>query len=418
MHLLNLVSAALLGSCVAASAEEIAVFELGARQPETAPVVSKMDAVLYLSDKFDVSSFYKLGDHGSESIQFLGRQHEMQDPEAASKLKLVVLLNGVDAPADFFNNTPSFVLSNHGHHGRHGQHRFANMLFNRVPHQYVSVHGSHELHSLTHEIKLVAPNSTEHSLVDHFRYFNDQLVTIWNTFKKTATRGPGQVLLTDGVDQQNFHIINDRFFINELTQLVHLASVDTAAGDLLFVKLDALLLVGRKIGYDSQTYRFLKKVLADYLVRLLAKYDVTVVNFPVSDNHNADLDRRSRELNEVFSVFEKRAAGSSSAAACFSSEDACVAGTSSCSLHGACTESGAGCWQCACKATFDKKASKTTEWTGYDCAKKDISAQANLLFWTSLAVVLLFVGGVNLLYSVGNTPLPGVLDAATSKKSA
>lgn len=418
MHLYNLVSAALVASCMAASTEEIAVFELGAQQPATAPVVSKMDAVLYLSDKFDVSSFYRLGDHGSESIQFLGHQHEIQDPSAASKLKLVVLLNGVDDPAGFFNNTPSFVLSNHGHHGRHGQHRFANMLFNRVPHQYVDTHDNYELHSLTHEIKLVAPNSTEKALVSHFRYFNDQLVTIWNAFKKSAVRGSAQVMLADGLDGLNFHIINDQFFINELTQLVHLGALDAQEGALLVAKLDALVLVGRKIGYDSQTYRFLKKVLADYLVRLLAKYDVTVVNFPVSDTHKPDLDRRSRELNEVFSVFEKRSAGSNSAAACFTSEEACVAGTASCSLHGSCTQSSAGCWQCACKATFDKKASKTTQWTGYDCAKKDISAQANLLFWTSLAVILLFVGGVNLLYSVGNSPLPGLLDAATSKKSA
>ena len=47
---------------------------------------------------------------------------------------------------------------------------------------------------------------------------------------------------------------------------------------------------------------------------------------------------------------------------------------------------------------------------------KDVSVEANLFLWTSIALVVILVGGIQLMFGIGNDPLPGVLDAATIPK--
>ena len=48
--------------------------------------------------------------------------------------------------------------------------------------------------------------------------------------------------------------------------------------------------------------------------------------------------------------------------------------------------------------------------------QKDVSVEANLFLWTSIALVVILVGGIQLMFGIGNDPLPGVLDAATIPK--
>lgn len=97
-------------------------------------------------------------------------------------------------------------------------------------------------------------------------------------------------------------------------------------------------------------------------------------------------------------------------ASCFETEEACQIGTLNCNSHGICSKMSSKCWSCICSSSFNKTTSKTTNWSGYDCSKKDVSSVANLLLWSSITIFFMFAGGVKFLMSIGDEPLPGILD--------
>ncbi|CAI5760320.1 unnamed protein product [Candida verbasci] len=120
---------------------------------------------------------------------------------------------------------------------------------------------------------------------------------------------------------------------------------------------------------------------------------------------------------KVIHTFERSKRSTSLKSFQFESKESCESNTNNCNSHGACSET-KGAWQCVCKSTYNEDAKKTTHWVGPTCAKIDVSTEANLFLWTSIFLLVLLVGGIKVLVSIGNDPLPGVLDAATiSKKS-
>src|SRR4051794_31182439 len=66
---------------------------------------------------------------------------------------------------------------------------------------------------------------------------------------------------------------------------------------------------------------------------------------------------------------------------CFNSESSCTNATNSCSGHGSCWEKYIGCYACRCSRTIvrhnDDGTTKTVQWGGTACEKKDISIE----FW-------------------------------------
>jgi len=115
---------------------------------------------------------------------------------------------------------------------------------------------------------------------------------------------------------------------------------------------------------------------------------------------------------------------------CHSSLDICNNSTSSCSGHGKCSKAskaGRTCYVCSCGSTKtgSGKAVKTTYWAGESCERQDISRYAFytnqypddlqrhstfLLFaGTVITLLILAVGSVSLLYSVGDQSLPSTL---------
>jgi hypothetical protein len=245
---------------------------------------------------------------------------------------------------------------------------------------------------LTPEMTYVTSDKAEEPpIVQFFKYFDHRLDSIWTDF----TQHHKQVM-------QGYLPTNDRIFINELSQLIHLNNRDTDNQDneVFFVELSSLLSIKRKIGSEAQTYVHSKQVLANLLRQLEDKYDVMVISYP-----------NSQDLPHI----NKRAIELSSKSFEYGTEDACEVATNSCSSHGKCRQNGE-TWSCLCEPSFNKTTSKTTTWVGYDCSKKDVSVEANLFLWTSIALVVLLVGGIKLMFSIGNQPLPGVLDAATIPK--
>lgn len=117
--------------------------------------------------------------------------------------------------------------------------------------------------------------------------------------------------------------------------------------------------------------------------------------------------------------------------ACFKSWSGCVNATNSCSGHGFCVNKwsndipedgseppktdGAACFVCSCKRTLNEK-NHTTSWGGATCEKIDVSTPFALFVGFTIIMVTVIAGGITMLYSIGNEPLPGVLGAGVAKR--
>lgn len=379
-----------------------AVYELNETPAHNPLVASVHDSIVYLADKFGVSDYYSIGRHSSKSVDLIKKLHTSHSEKPAA----VFILKGVDEPASLATDNLSFEINLLK--GRHVR-KLVGELFESLPDHYAKAHNS-LVTKVSNEINMVAPQGGESKAVKHvFKRLQDDLPRLWNDL----LAGNGQTAM-DLLDS-GLNVLNDKLFISEILQVGKIA--DNSEG-LVVVSFDSLLSLGTKIGYLSATYQLAKRTMARSIQALSDKFDVTMV--ALGPDHKTSgcgsrIQKRSNELAEVFSVFSKR--GAVSAKACFADEEACTAATNGCSGHGACAKVQSDCWQCACKPTFDKKLSKTTVWAGADCSKKDIAAQANLLLWTSVALLITLVGGVKLLYSIDSESLPGVLEAATVKRS-
>lgn len=393
----------------AVSASNAAVYEPMHSQRAAAPASWK-DSVLYLADKFGIGDYYTIG-HGSRAVEFIDSVHGLR----SGKPQLLVVVKGVDEPATLFDGVhPNFeVALGKGKDATH----LVKTLVGKFPKQVARAVNASGVDHLSDEIDVVTSQRQFHNLHAQFQLFNHELPQQWS--KLVAAVGnnvPEQQVL--GLQDLGLKLVNDKLYINELMQLLKLAAVENAVDEFAVANLDSLFSIGAKIGYHSRTYSVAKRALAKSILALQQGFDVTVV--AIGPDHKlaleaAQLTKRSRELDSVFGLFTKR--GAVAAKACFASEDACSSGTNACSGHGKCTKVQAKCWQCACAPTYDKKASKTTNWAGADCSKKDIAAQAHLLLWTSVALLATLAGGIKLLFSMGSDSLPGVLEAATVKRS-
>lgn len=396
---------AVLGYSAASALNLAAVYDLPRNQhSQPLPSASLEDTILYIADKVGVSDFYELGD-APEIAEFLNSAHHAH----AAKPKLVAVVKGVEQPSTLYGNAGFEVAIEHK--------KLANVLsralLSHIPSQVAASLGSAAI-KLTDEISAVSTNGTAaKALLKHFRHFNDILAHKWKSFVGGAADDAQQVF--EKADP-NVAYLSDKVFMSELMQIHRLG--ESEAADFVVLDLHSLLSVGQKVGFNSQTYDVAKRTLSRSLETLAQTYDVTVLALAPkvkSEAESLHLHKRNQQLEQVFAVFNKRgAAGSNS---CFLDEEACHASTNSCNSHGSCTKVLSKCWQCLCKPSYDKETSKTTVWTGFDCSKKDVSAQAHLLLWTTVTIVAAAVAGIKLLYAIGEETLPGVLEAATARKS-
>ncbi|KAK8099891.1 arsenate reductase [Apiospora kogelbergensis] len=110
--------------------------------------------------------------------------------------------------------------------------------------------------------------------------------------------------------------------------------------------------------------------------------------------------------------------------ACFTSQNACNTATNNCTGHGMCenkwkAETGKACFACRCLETTEKDADGKSRglfrWGGSACHKQDISTPFWLLAGLTLVLVSIVGFCINLLFQVGEEPLPGVIGAGVSR---
>jgi hypothetical protein len=101
--------------------------------------------------------------------------------------------------------------------------------------------------------------------------------------------------------------------------------------------------------------------------------------------------------------------------ACFNSESSCANTTNNCSRHGSCSEKYPGCYTCRCSRKTvrfnDDGTTKSVQWGGTACEKKDVSVEFWLFASFGIAMTGLVAGAIGLLYIMGAEELPSVIGA-------
>ncbi|CAK9442254.1 uncharacterized protein LODBEIA_P59970 [Lodderomyces beijingensis] len=340
------------------------------------------DARVYLDSFVGKDQSQLKLDVDGKLVELLNEQYEHDSQhEHHGKPKLLVNVKGAE-----FGDAPIFHTD-------------------RKIHSYFKHHHDHdEAEQLTQELSLVSEHGYA-ELTRHFQYFQQRKNHIWTDFTTHQ-----QVM-------SQYNPVNDQIFINELSSLIHLKEYveknQAFPSDVFVIQLASLLSIERRIGAEAATFKHSKTTMAELLEAMNEQFNILIVSTPSTSHDVAHLNKRSLELSKInTSVFK------------YGTKEACEIATNNCNSHGECNKisqksnggaaaNGSEEWACVCVPSFNSTTSKTTTWVGYDCAKRDVSVQANLFLWTTVALLLVTVGGIKLLLGVGETPLPGVLDAAT-----
>ncbi|KAK5050391.1 hypothetical protein LTR84_003672 [Exophiala bonariae] len=107
---------------------------------------------------------------------------------------------------------------------------------------------------------------------------------------------------------------------------------------------------------------------------------------------------------------------------CFASQSACDNTTNFCSGHGTCYQAHSKCFKCRCGSTLARVnadgTTKTTQWGGLACQKKDVSVPFILFATFGVFMAAVIAGGIGLLYNMGAEPLPSVIGAGVAGPKA
>ncbi|KAI2782758.1 hypothetical protein F4815DRAFT_462510 [Daldinia loculata] len=165
--------------------------------------------------------------------------------------------------------------------------------------------------------------------------------------------------------------------------------------------------------------------------KVLAEDHGDFVNIPTADSTvshpgaNADKPFHAFGSSLDSPVAVSRPAPAPILPSCFTSHNACITATDSCSGHGQCVDrwgkvDGAkkACFFCHCMATNETDARGNTgvyHWGGSACHKRDVSTPFWLFAGVSIALVATVAFAIGLLFSVGEEKLPGVIGAGVSR---
>ena len=169
-------------------------------------------------------------------------------------------------------------------------------------------------------------------MISHFKFFNEMLPQVWKSFKASILNFKDeteQKFEADELDFSVLHVVNDKLFINELSQLVHLqrATDSLDNSNTLYIKLNSLISLKKKTSVDSATYTFARRILGDILKDLAVSYDVVALVNAVEDHKVPafDLEKRNSEIESFFARESSSNSLSSQGTSCFSPEVACPA---------------------------------------------------------------------------------------------
>ncbi|EIN11523.1 hypothetical protein PUNSTDRAFT_118875 [Punctularia strigosozonata HHB-11173 SS5] len=209
-------------------------------------------------------------------------------------------------------------------------------------------------------------------------------------------------------------------FITELSSIVNFIESDDISSDKFGAfELNSLREIAKEHGSDSEQYKLAAEAARGSIQSALAKDDLNlaVIVYDRSSPAGSSIQRKRAVAAHKARQTQSPLPPSSSSAPvgsvsrCFDTADACGNATNSCSGHGQClqtTSAGRACFVCACGQTKNEKG-KVESWAGESCERKDISGPFALIAGTTIALLLMIIGSVSLLSSIGGQELPGTL---------
>ena len=253
MKLGSLLTASLAAGGVLANTESI-LYYLGSDRA-TIGHVDSHKAMLALADQLGVADFYPVDDD-EETFRFL---NSMKLAKIHEKPRIVAVVNGVTDPKSFIDQGRVFEIVDNKDKIENLEHQ----VFHKFPKQS-RVHPNLTSELLTKEMKLVYDINTvskENKLISHFKFFNEMLPQVWKSFKASILNFKDeteQKFEADELDFSVLHVVNDKLFINELSQLVHLqrATDSLDNSNTLYIKLNSLISLKKNTIVDSATYTF------------------------------------------------------------------------------------------------------------------------------------------------------------------
>ncbi|KAL5334936.1 hypothetical protein BJX70DRAFT_376609 [Aspergillus crustosus] len=164
---------------------------------------------------------------------------------------------------------------------------------------------------------------------------------------------------------------------------------------------------------------------------------VTAAVLPIgSATHNLSRSKRASDVSQFTSPMgssktQRMAVEEqvfSLAPVCHASNSTCNQATNTCSGHGVCykksgseREAASGdCYSCRCHETYVKNEDGTqrrVQWGGSACQKKDISSPFFLIAGVTVTIIVVVTAAIGMLFSVGNTELPGVISAGVGART-
>ncbi|CAM0135524.1 hypothetical protein VKS41_005170 [Umbelopsis sp. WA50703] len=208
----------------------------------------------------------------------------------------------------------------------------------------------------------------------------------------------------------------DQTFVAEVSQ-VHNTVKDFAIAransvkrkaDLLTVHMTSLEGLLISYGPNSEQYKVAQAVLKDLFAKTL------IPDFEQAYDNNEYALSTFVLSPTVKSHFQKRAPPSATPSlapggTCYEDISTCEDATDKCSGRGSCgAVVGTQCYACTCNST---------QFVGEACEIQDISSDFQLLFWTTIALLVILSGALTALYKLGsNTEAPPIIQVPTKQE--
>jgi hypothetical protein len=425
-------------SCVLALAgavlavENAAVFKVPYfKQSEDKLVYTEEDARLHLAYNLEFSELYSLEDSDDfDKILYGNGERRRPAIDNNQDKKLVIIINGVETPATFFQDYGMDPLYEVELEDDRKSSIFKGFL-QELPDQLYKVKKQlgYNMKKLSNEISVISDSEKKTSYLKklwtkYFHHEDNKVESLWNNLKDTVTgfhedaSGSENVLK---INKRHVDYINDESFIDELTQLDFLLNDELESqlsNDNIIINLDSLISIFKKTGH-TQTYDTCERIISKVLAEKLNNYNrlwATIVVLPLDQSLATLKTKEQFQKREYVSKLQKSddpyLTNAPSGTRCFANQLSCIENTDSCSGHGICSLVGS-CYKCVCSPTKNEGSDQLTYWAGNSCEKVNFSAQTHLIFWTVVALIVATTAGVRTLYQSGESELPGVLKAAT-----
>lgn len=166
--------------------------------------------------------------------------------------------------------------------------------------------------------------------------------------------------------------------------------------EIRLIEMNTLSLIGQEYGFESSEYKEAQLIVKDLFEKFVIPnfqglHARGVSTFILTPSSSINKKKRALPVEET----------------CFKTFDACKNGTSNCSGNGQCTKIQENCYTCA---------RKSSSYVGEACQYVDAVADFQLLFWTSVLLVVITASVVVCVYQSGNIVDGGIIMAQSLPK--